>query len=81
MGTAYVKKLVHGDGEDFVLWHPKANVYCPVLCDEDCPPDPMWLGLNLGEESTTEVAHLRWEITGESYDDETGEARSRPASY
>ena len=76
MGTAYVKKLVHSDGTDFVIWHPTAHVYCPVLCDEDFPPDPMWLDLNLGRsEPFVERETLRWETTGHSYDTETGEPR------
>lgn len=75
MGTRYVKKLVHADGTDFAIWHPGAPVYSLILCDEDCPPDPMWLGLNFGPHSVTEAETLRWEITGQAYDTETGEPR------
>ena len=74
MAIKYVKKLVHDGGDDFVIWHPEASVYCPVLCDEDYPPDPMYLGLRLHDESVTDVASLKWELTGDAYDSVTGES-------
>jgi hypothetical protein len=72
MEIRFVKKLVHPDGEDFVIWHPTADVYCPVLCDDDVPPDPMWLAMQLHPETATDIGNLRWEYTGKAYD-ETGQ--------
>ena len=76
MATRYVKQLVHDDGEAFVLWHPTLNVYCPVLCDEDNPPHPKTLNLNLGPGSVIDdlvMETMQWRLTGEAYNSITGE--------
>jgi hypothetical protein len=73
MAIREVKQLVHPDGAEFVIWHPEVNVYCPVLCDEDIPPDPQWIRMQLCPESMTDIGSLAWEFTGKAYYEETGE--------
>ena len=60
MATRVPKVLVHPDGVLFCLWHPEAQAYSPIFCDDDYPTPARDLDLNLGPHNATDLDSLRW---------------------
>ena len=76
------KALFHQNGELYVIWHDAQSVYCPVFSDEDVPPDPETLDMNVFDEKYVATAvwrpirmttTLQEEIVTAPYDEHTGE--------
>jgi hypothetical protein len=79
------KALFHPDGALYVIWHEDKAAYCPVFSDEDVPPAPETLDMNVFDEEyaskpvwrpvrlTAERSVIEIETVTAPYDSETGE--------
>lgn len=75
------KALFHPDGTLYVIWHESLSAYCPVFSDEDVPPSPETLDMNVFVEEY--AARAVWrpirmtatenETVTAPYDPDTGE--------